>query len=392
LEFHLRWNILYKWFCGYPLFALGPDHCTLHNFNAYLMQTHPRIFFDTLLGQIDDDFPHDRKRPQIGDTFALHADAALENLIRRLRHTNDKLLTVLEAVAPELSAQLLPQLDVSGLLGEEHEKADYFLSPAEWQQRFHITVVATQQSIALLTPHTIDLPPVQKWLDIARKILADEVIITLNAQGEISRVKKLPQKERGSYRICSATDPDATIRNHGPNKQEFGYNISLATTTCFIREIRADTGSQPDPVAIPDLLSAQQEHHQLLPEKLIYDQAAGEGKYFATVTELSGGQTRLVAKPKREETNSDHFGPQDFSLSQDAFSLTCPHGRVTWRKYRAGSGDGFTFRFVSPQCLGVPAGAVRPHPPPPAMSLSATIPCPWPRLRRMPKQQPLNST
>jgi hypothetical protein len=53
-----------------------------------------------------------------------------------------------------------------------------------------------------------------------------------------------------------------------------GYNVSVAATDTFIREIRVDTGSQPDPVAIVDLLRAQQEHHGLKPPKLIYDKAA----------------------------------------------------------------------------------------------------------------------
>ncbi|MFZ1464076.1 MAG: hypothetical protein WAV60_08480, partial [Anaerolineae bacterium] len=78
-------------------------------------------------------------------------------------------------------------------------------------------------------------------------------------------------------------------------KTDFGYNVNLAATDTFIREIRADTGSQPDPVAIPDLLTAQQEYHDFMPVKLIYDKAAGTGKHHADVDKASDGQTQLVA-------------------------------------------------------------------------------------------------
>lgn len=51
----------------------------------------------------------------------------------------------------------------------------------------------------------------------------------------------------------SSADPDATYRVHGDDKKDFGYNVSVAVTNNFVREIQADTGAQPDPVAIPDL-------------------------------------------------------------------------------------------------------------------------------------------
>ena len=46
------------------------------------------------------------------------------------------------------------------------------------------------------------------------------------------------------------------------------------------------------------------------------------------------------------------FGPEAFSLSEDGLSLTCPDGRISCRRYRSGSGDGWNFRFQPPQCLG----------------------------------------
>ena len=103
---------------------------------------------------------------------------------------------------------------------------------------------------------------------------------------------------------------------HG-EKIDFGYNVSVAATDRFIREIRVDTGSQPDPVAIPDLLTAQQEHHDLPPAKLIYDQAAGTGKHHADVAKASGGQTQLVAPLIPYQERSERFGPDDFALSPD---------------------------------------------------------------------------
>lgn len=58
--------------------------------------------------------------------------------------------------------------------------------------------------------------------------------------------------------------------------------------------------------------------------------------------------------PPEFRLNQKTFGPHDFSLSEDGFTLTCPNGRCSSRRYRSGSADGWTFRFIAPQCQGCP--------------------------------------
>ena len=101
----------------------------------------------------------------------------------------------------------------------------------------------------------------------------------------------------------------------------FGYNVNVAATAHFIREVHVDTGAQPDPVAIPDVLQAQQEYHDLTPPKFIYDAAAGAGKYVATVAEVTAGQTQLVAPLIPYNTRTARFTPDDFALSPDETTL-----------------------------------------------------------------------
>ena len=113
-----------------------------------------------------------------------------------------------------------------------------------------------------------------------------------------------------------------------------------------MREIQADTGAQPDPVAIPDLLTAQIEHHDLCPDKFIYDAAAGDGKTHALVAQATQGHTQLVAHLRDYARHADRFTPDDFGLSEDGRTLTCPNGQTSTIAYRSGSGDGRTFRFV----------------------------------------------
>ncbi|MEZ4683439.1 MAG: hypothetical protein R2932_55450 [Caldilineaceae bacterium] len=105
----------------------------------------------------------------------------------------------------------------------------------------------------------------------------------------------------------------ATFSIHG-DFSTFGYNINVAATTHFIREINAVTGATPDSSGVADLIANQRKHLGVVPPKLIYDKAAGTPKIFAQVDHASNHQTQLVARLVDFTQNSDHFGPLDFTL------------------------------------------------------------------------------
>ena len=362
LEQAIRWNLLVKWFVGYALFEAGPDHSTLERFEQWVCENHPRSLFDEVLLQIDRDFPEERHKAQIGDTYALRANAATESLIQLLRHSCQRLLrTFGDEAGDSHLVRVKSQLDMEAILGTADETREFRLETEQRRQRLHKTVMAVLDCQALMRAHLASHPGLAEeqhqalvaWMDIVDKILADEVVIRRDEQGRVTGVKELPKDKKGSYRIASATDPDATYRVHG-ERIDFGYNVNIAATNTFIREIRTDTGSQPDAVAIPDLLTAQQEHHEHTPDKFIYDQAAGTGKSHAEVAQATDGQTQLVAPLVDYGQRSERLGPDDFTLAPDADALTCPNGEVSVIAYRSQSGEGRVFRFSAQQCAGCP--------------------------------------
>ena len=77
LEWHIRFNLIVKWFVGYPIYADGPDHTTLERFEDWVHRHAHRSFFDQVLNQIDQAYPQERQPAQIADTYALRANAPL---------------------------------------------------------------------------------------------------------------------------------------------------------------------------------------------------------------------------------------------------------------------------------------------------------------------------
>jgi len=209
-------HLVIKWFVGYPVFASGPDYTTLARFEAWVSEHHGRTFFDVTLQQIDADFPGERRQPQVGDTFAMQANAAKEGLVRLIRHTWQCLLRVLQTADPVAYAAVTGQLAAVALFGAPDERAEFYLDPAARRVRLQTTVVAALHCAELVQAHLPPtLPaaarqPVTDRLADLTKLVADEVAIPRDAHGAITRIEALPPKQQGSYRLGSATDPAAT--------------------------------------------------------------------------------------------------------------------------------------------------------------------------------------
>jgi hypothetical protein len=364
LEWQIRFNLVVKWFVGYPIFAVGPDHSTLERFEVWVCFKHHRTFFDEIVRQIDRAFPDERQQAQVGDTYALRANAAKESLITLLRHTCQRLLATLHNIDPVREAAVRAELDTGALFGVQDERREFHLTAAERAARLQTTVHAAL-ACARLVRAQLDTPtpllaaqrtPLLEWLGYLAKIITDEVVCVATAQPAAPQVTERPADHKGGYRIGSATDPEATYRVHRADgtKTDFGYNVQVAVTANFVREVQVDTGAQPDAVAIPEVLRAEAEHHDLVVEKFIYDTAAGNGKTRALVATATAGHTQLAAPLPPTHTPTGKFTPDRFQLVEDDTTLICPNEQTTTVAYRSGSGDGRLFRFLGVQCRGCP--------------------------------------
>lgn len=351
-EVRLYTDLMARWFAGYGLFDTPPDHVTIERFELWVAQHHKRGCFDEVLRQIEFDYPEERTKAQIGDTYAMCAQAARENLNTLLRHAS---LQVLESAVQVLPANLTRALSGfawTNLFGIEKETPWFAISKEERDQRLVVIACAAdelhERVVTILKERpSREFPELRKRLDNLRKILGDEFAIAAK------QITRLSAKEQGVFRIGSATDPEATYRVHGPHPEDtaFGYNVQVSITTSgVIRETKAYTGADPDQTGVAALVAEQQKHLGTCPPKLIYDQAAGSGKTRAEVQQASQGHTQLVSRLPPYEKRADRFGPYDFTLSPNGKELVCPNGKVSQIAYRSGAGEGREFRFFDFQC------------------------------------------
>jgi IS5 family transposase len=351
-------NLLLRWFVGYGILEPVPDHSTLDRFEQWVCSEQHRLYFDTILQQIEAAFPEVRAGAQVGDTYACQANAAMEGLIGVLRHTSRLIMQSLAEGAPHLHTVLLAQLDQPQLFGVVNERNGYYLSEAEQQQRKDCTVRGAWQLLQLLEPHLESLAKplkteVSERVADLRKIIADEYSYQVDEHNQLQALVERDAKHKGGYRVASATDREATYRKHGEDLA-LGYNVSLAAhaETGFICEIQAATGAEPDQAGVARLVEEQREQRGLCPKKVIYDQAAGAGRTRAEVDRVSFGQTQLVAGIPPLSV-SGRYTPEDFKFDGNE-TLFCPAGRSTTCRYRAGKQDAWQYEFSAKTCRDCP--------------------------------------
>ena len=352
----MRHNLLVKWFVGYGVFDEVMDHTSLERFEQWVNREAHRAFFDGVLQHIDEDFPGEQGAVQIGDTFAMRADAALEGTVDLLRHTCRYLLRDVEQRAPGQYAQMDGQVDRTLLFGPENEKPVYGMDAMALQARRLQTLQGVWQLRQWVEPLCAAWEAalqmrVRLRLEDLEKIVQDEFQVVVDANGKPVEVKVLAKKDKGEYRQGSATDPEATCRNHGGDLT-LGYNASLAVTPHgVIREIQAATGSEPDQAGVAPLITAQIEQKGFCPDKMIYDQAAGAGRTRAQVRKVSDGRTQLVARIPPSSVNG-RFAPDDFHFNAEG-QLTCPQGRATRSHFRTQQ-EADQYEFTAKTCAACP--------------------------------------
>lgn len=356
----IRNNPQARSFVGYRLDQATLSYVTLQRFEVWVMENQPRTLFSEVLAQIDEDFPAEASKAQVGDTFALLANVAAQSRTVMLRDACRRLLHYLQQVHPATYDNVIAQLKPEELFGKAGELAEYRMDKVQRDALEFQTALAAdgclylvwRQFAGLPRQNTLESHALQRWLGILDKILGDEFVFEAGEEAALLSVRFCTEKERGSFVIGSTLDPEATFRKHG-QKNQLGYNVQVAATEHFIREIFANTGATNDGAGVATLIANQKEFLGLVPPKLIYDRAAGSPKIFHDVAKASDGKTQLVARLIDHSKNNARFGPLDFTLNQDG-SLTCPNGKSTHTCYRAKAADGYDYRFSAETCTDCP--------------------------------------
>ncbi len=352
LEWLLATNLIARWFVGLPLVGSTPDHSTRSRFHTWLTVQQPAAFFRDSLAFVDRVDPEPpATTPQIVDTFAMASPAApTPSPTHLLGQLTVRLMQLWRTQASVPLPALLSTLDLDAL-----SHPPRWRTTLERQQQLQTAVQTASQVATCRTPHLAALAPpdqatAQTLITAIYKVIADET--TTDATGQ---VQERPNDQKGTYRLMSVVDLEATFRKHEGDVAVFGPNAVLSTTATRIRAAVALTGSIPASEAPAAVIRQLQAQEQPLPPHLVMDRAGGWGKTRATVLALSDGRTQMVAHiPHGGGADLSRFTPADFRVDAERTACTCPNGVTSTKAYASQDGDGVHFRFLASQCRACP--------------------------------------
>ncbi|WP_165360930.1 hypothetical protein, partial [Candidatus Chloroploca sp. Khr17] len=183
--------------------------------------------------------------PQIVDTFAMQSPVAPSaSPAVLLRDLTLRLVWLLRQRGPATLTAALDALDLTPFT-----KPTPARSVAARHARLQTTVALVARVVTTVTAHLDALdsvihPLVRAFLADLAKVQADE--LTTDDAGVVT---ERPAKARGSRRIASAVDREATFRKHDGSPAVLGSNAIISTTRTRIRACVIVTGCTPESVA-----------------------------------------------------------------------------------------------------------------------------------------------
>jgi transposase len=324
-----RFNIAFRVFLGISLKSPLPHHTLLTYFRQRLGAERLQQVFDNLVGQARRlGLLKDRLR--LKDATHIIANIAVPSTIRLVAEVRDQLLEALRPLAAERVAEEEQRADAVRQATEDAKDEERLL-----QRVTHLrSVLAWAEAL----PLPADAAPGQKLqaaLTLTHKVLADR------------------DDPKAGDKVVSAQDADARCGWHHGYYDGYLVDVSMDADSELITALNVLPANGDEGADAAHLIRQEEQAHGNDVEAVSIDGAGYRGEVLRELTQPEGLNLEVFVPPT-ERIPLTVFSPQDFQLSEDGGTLTCPAGQSTTQWERNAHDTGRKFRFSKKQCSGCP--------------------------------------
>ena len=328
-----RCNMAYRYFLDLSLHSPLPHHTLLTYFRQRLgVERHQQIF-DALIGQARErGLVKDRLR--LKDATHVIANIAIPTAVALVAQTRERLL---QALAPWAAEEAERQRQRAAQVRQS--TADLSGEERLVQRVAHLReLVAWAQAACGGAPFTAASPaqqaPLRQALALARKVLDD----------------RDDPDDRDQLR--SIQDPDARRAKHGQYYDGYLLDVAVDADSHLITALHVLPGGANEGADAATLLRREEQAHGNDVQALSMDAAGFQGPVLRTLTDQAGLHVDVFTPP-RAPNRPQEVLPEQFTLSADQRTLTCPAGQTTTNRYRHPA-DGWQFSFARATCEACP--------------------------------------
>jgi transposase len=328
-----RCNMAYRYFLDLGLHSPLPHHTLLTYFRQRLGIARHQQIFDALVGQArEHGLVKDRLR--LKDATHVIANIAIPTTIALVAQARERLL---QALAPWAVAEVEQQRQRAEQIRQS--SADLAGEERLLQRVAHLReLVAWAQGICSGTPFTA-APPVhpqalQQALTLACKVLDDR------------------DDADNTDQLRSLQDPEARRAKHGDYYDGYLVDVALDADSQLITALNVLPGGANEGADAATLLRREEQAHGHDIQAVSMDAAGFQGPLLHTLTDPAGLNLEVFVPP-REPSRPQAIQPEQFTLSADQRSLTCPAGQAATERHRH-EAEGRQFRFARATCAACP--------------------------------------
>jgi transposase len=326
-------NVAYRLFLNLGVDSGLPHHTSMTHFrNRVGVDAMKEIFHDVLkrareLGLIKD-------RLRLKDATHLIANIAIPSTIRLVAQVRDQLLDAAEPFAPDdvryewsraeslCSNDQIPDIDRLARRVEHLKNVLLWADELPNSAAFRVAKVELQESLL-------------KALTLAHKVLADR------------------EDPKAGDKVISVYDPDARCGNHHGFFDGYLTDVTMDADSELITGMNVLPANGNEGGDAAYLIEQEEAAHGNDVEAISIDGAGYRGTVLRELTDPDGLNLEVFTPPT-ERIPLTVFSSEEFTLSDDKKTLTCPAGQTTTYYERSTNDTGVKFRFSKKQCGGCP--------------------------------------
>jgi transposase len=343
LAVHYRWsdrelmrqvqvNMAHRLFVNLGSESVLPHHTSMTYFRARIGAETLQEVFHGVLGQARDlGLVKDRLR--LKDATHIIANIAIPSTIQLVATMRDRVLDAAQPFAPDEVKREWTHADVVCAASEDLPDTERLVRRVQHLRSVLLWADALPQSEAFRAGTAADQDALREALTLAHKVLADR------------------EEPQASDKVVSVHDPDARCGKHGAFFDGYLADVTMDADSELLTGINVLPANGDEGGDAAYLIAQEEAAHGNDVEQISIDGAGFRGPVLRELTDPAGLHLEVFTPPTQRPPVTV-FGPEDFTLSQDKKTLTCPAGQMTTSCERNTNDTGVKFRFAKTQCAG----------------------------------------
>ena len=332
---HARVNMAVRLFLNIGVQTKLPHHTSMVYFRQRVGADTIQEIFHDVLGQARDlGLVKDRLR--LKDATHIIANIAIPSTIRLVAETRDEVLDAAAPFEPALVAYEWQQADgISAVADEDMPDSERLVRRVEHLRRVLLWADQVPALPAFLAASSDSQEKLRTALKLAHKVLNDR-----------------DEPEAGD-KVISVQDPDARCGKHGEFFDGYLVDVTMDADSELLTGVNVLPANGDEGGDAVRLIEQEEAAHGNDIAGISIDGAGFRGTLLRELTDPEGLNLEVFTPPT-QRIPLPVLAAEEFTLSEDGKTLTCPAGQTTMNRERTSSDTGVKFRFSKKQCGACP--------------------------------------